>query len=378
MRDNLRVYFRFIYEIWYKGSMNMMLEQVYVLSSSLSLSILISCFIPWMTIFSCIIFLCQCMYSIKYIYMIWQCSQLNIYADSWEETLFNLVDLQNEIQFCKVKPNLDQQDIKQYILFYDKYLSSLIQKKIIPFPNIINYRIYHYVLIDLFVPKGKITIIHDDVIKKRFIFFGLFYIVLFPFSIFLIFGHVMRYFELFYGSIKEYEWSNYAFYYYREKEEYRHETMERLKHLDEHAYNVVHHNDKPIMYTVVRIISFICGNILFYCMSFILFENDIFLVRWIGLLGLIIAICQKWMSTRIDDVRQDIVILSSHLEDYNISKKTFSLMYVNNYNLVIHEIITIFQTIFLFLWVYPQNVYKIRNFFENAYEFYFPVGDIKN
>ena len=86
----------------------------------------------------------------------------------------------------------------------------------------------------------------------------------------------MRYFELFHGSVKEYEWSKYAIYYYREKDEFQHETLERLKHLNENAYNLVHHNDKPIIYTLVRILSFICGNTLFYCTSFIIFDNNIF------------------------------------------------------------------------------------------------------
>ena len=163
---------------------------------------------------------------------------------------------------------------------------------------------------------------------------------------------------------------------WKEKNEYYHETYERLIHLNENAYNIVHFNDKKYIFTIVRIISFISGNVIFYLSSMIVFENDTYLLRWIGIFGIITGFCQKWMSNRIDDVKKDIIILSSHLDDYDINKGKFSKMYFNNFNMVIQEIISFFQIIFYFLKIYPKYSLKLKQFFHNNHEFYYPVGDI--
>ena len=375
--NNLIIYFRNIYLIWYKGFSKIILEQIYTLVTCGSMCILFTLFFPFMIIPCIIFFIFQCLYTIKYIFTIKELQKLDIYSESWEETIFNIIDLQNSHQFCRIKPILSQNDVKEYILFYDKYLSSMIKNRVIPFPNLIHFKIYHYVIIDYFLPCGRKQDRSDHSIKNRFISFSLMYIVLFPISFLMIFWHLMKYFELFHGSIKEYEWSNYAIYYYREKDEYYHETMTRLNHLNENAYNLVHSNNKPITLMIVRIISFISGNIMFYLTTMILFENDTYLVRWIGLFGIIIGFSQKWLSTRIDDVRDDVVILSSHLDDYDITKEKFSKIYFNNLNIVIQEIISFFQTIWYFLWIYPKHSIRLKQFF-NETVVYYPVGDIKS
>lgn len=368
--------FRNIYQIWYKGFRNIFLEQCYNIATFGSICILCSCLFPFMVIPCLLFWLFQIAYIGYYIYQLNELRKLDIYHDSWEETIFNLLDLQDEYQFCRIKPILSEGDIKEYILFYDKYLSAMIQNKTIPFPNLIYARIYHYMIIDYFLPNGQKKERSEMETRKRFMVFSVFYIVLFPVSILLVAWHLLRYFELFYGKIKQYRWSNYAMYYYREKNEYPHEIMERLKHLDENAYNLVHHNDKPFVYTFVRIVGFVSANILFYCTILILVEDNIILVRWIGILGLIITFCQKWMSRRVDNVDRDITILSSHLDDYNVSKKRFSMMYINNLNYVVHEIISFFQIIWYFLRIYPNYHQNLKQFFDSS-EFYWPVGNIK-
>lgn len=375
--NNLVVYFRNIYEIWYRGFSNIILDQLYNLITFGSICILYSLLFPLMKIPCIICFMFQLFYISRYIFQLNELRKLHIYYDSWEETLFHLLDLQEKYQFCRIKPILSQNDIKEYILFYDKYLSLMIQKKIIPFPNLIYAKIYHWVVIDFFLPQGKIEKRSEKQIHKRFRLFSLFCIILFPISILFVFWHLMRYFELFYGNIKSYQWSDYAFYYYRDNNEYKHQTLQRLYHLDENAYNLVHYNDKPIVYMLVRITSFICANILFYFTSEIIVDNDIVLMRWIGLLTLIITFCQKWMNNRIDNVEKDIQILSSHLEDYNISKKKFTLMYINNLNFVVYNIISFFQIIWYFLKVYPNYSLKLLLFFSTNNPYYFPVGNIK-
>lgn len=375
---NLVVYFRNIYNIWYRGFSSIILDQIYNIITFGSICILCSFFFPWMFIPCLLFWIFQVLYISRHIIQLNQLRKLDIYYESWEETLFNLVNIQDEIQFCKIKPVLTQNDIKEYILFYDKYLSAMVQNKIIPFPNLIYSRIYHFVIVDYFLPRGRIKERNEQEIKKRFKIFSILYIVLFPVSILLIVWHLLRYFELFHGNIKQYRWSNYAIYYYRGKEEYYHETLERLRHLDEHAYNLVHFNDKPYVYTIIRLVSFISGNILFYCTSLIIAENDIILVRWIGTLGLIITFCQKWMNSRIDNIEKDLTVLISHLEDYNINKQKFSRMYINNMNHVIQEMVSFFQIIWYFLWEYPKYYEILKQFFENSSEFYFPIGDINN
>lgn len=376
--ENLAVYFRNIYEIWYRGFLIILLDQLYNVVTFGSICILFSCFFSWMTIPCIIFFIIQFLYIVKYIYQLNELRKLDIYYNSWEETLFHLVDLQDEYQFCRIKPILTQNDIKEYILFYDKYLSLMIQKKIIPFPNLIYAKIYHYVIIDFFLPNGKIEKRSEKEIHKRFRLFSICCIIFFPFSVLLVFWHLLRYFELFYGNVKSYQWSDYAVYYYRDKNEYKHQTLQRLYHLDENAYNLVHQNDKPIIYMLVRITSFVCANILFYCTSQIIVEDDIILVRWIGILSIIITFCQKWMNNRIDNVEKDIQILTSHLEDYNVSKKKFTMMYINNLNFVVYDIISFFQIIWYFLKVYPNYSSTLLLFFSTNTTYYFPVGHIKN
>ena len=221
---NLIVYFRNIYQIWYRGFSNILLEQFYNIITFGSICILCIHFLSWMLIPCLLFWIFQILYIGRYLYQLNNLRKLDIYYDSWEETLFHLLDLQEEYQFCKIKPILTQNDIKEYILFYDKYVSAMIQKKIIPFPNLIYSRIYHYVIIDYFFPNGRFMEenINENNISKRFQIFSLFYIILFPFSLLMLFWQFLKYFELFYGSIKEYEWSNRAIYYYREKNEYYH------------------------------------------------------------------------------------------------------------------------------------------------------------
>lgn len=304
-------------------------------------------------------------------------SNLGIYKESWEETMFNLVDLQDDYQFCKIKPVLSNNDIKQYILFYDKFLSSMIVNKTIPFPNVIHSKIYKHVIIDFFILNGRKKERTNLQVKKHLFIYGVFYIILFPFCFFFIFWNIMKYFELFYGSTKYYQWSDYAIYKYREKNEYKHQVINRLKSLNNHAYNIVHFNDNPILYTFVKILSFVSGNILFYYTIMIFFDNETILIRWVGLLTLIIGICQKWLISRIDNIENDKLILSTSLDDNNITKKKLSHMYINNFNMVSNEIISIFQYIWFFIFIYPKYIQKLQNFFKNT-EFIFPIGDIKN
>ena len=51
-------------------------------------------------------------------------------------------------------------------------------------------------------------------------------------------------------------------------------------------------------------------------------------------------------------------------------------MYINNMNYVVQEIISFFQIIWYFMFVYPKYHEKLKQFFQET-EFYFPIGDIK-
>ncbi len=96
---NLVVYFRNIYEIWYRGFLLIVLDQLYNLVTFCSICILLSYILPWMTIPCIFFFTIQLMYIIRYMYQLNELRKLDIYYDSWEETLFHLVDLQDNYQF---------------------------------------------------------------------------------------------------------------------------------------------------------------------------------------------------------------------------------------------------------------------------------------
>ena len=133
--NNLIIYFQNIYNIWHIGFTNIVLEQFYQIMTCMSICILFSKLIPFMMIPCIIFFIIHFLYILRYISSLWKSAKLDIYCDSWEETCFNLVELQHEYQICRIKPLLTQNDIKEYILFSDKYLSHMVQNKTIPFPT---------------------------------------------------------------------------------------------------------------------------------------------------------------------------------------------------------------------------------------------------
>ncbi|XP_068646935.1 autophagy-related protein 9-like [Aristolochia californica] len=351
-----------------------------------------------------------------------------IQTTPWEAILEKVVQVQSFHQLCVVK-DLSAHDVIMRVMRKENYLIGMINKSVISFPipkwvpgagptiksrhvgrehrlvltKYLEWMLNWCILQSMFDRNFCVRrdfISNPSALRKRLMTSGLVMLLLSPFLvIFTLVRLFLKYAEEFYhhpSLVSSRRWSTLSKWIFREFNEVEHLFRHRVNNSVEHAAGYLKQFPSPIVNVVAKFISFVAGGLaaVLIIIAFLeesLLEGHIFgrnLFWYAAVFGTVTAISRAAISDELQvldpEGAMSLVVQHTHYmpkrwrgkENTDKVRKEFETLFQYTVMLFLEEIVSIFFTPYLLVFVVPKKVDDILHFISDFTITVEGVGDI--
>ncbi|KAG9446418.1 hypothetical protein H6P81_012546 [Aristolochia fimbriata] len=346
----------------------------------------------------------------------------------WEAILEKVVQVQSFHQLCVVK-DLSAHDVIMRVMRKENYLIGMINKSVLSFPipkwvpgagptikarhvvrehrlvltKYLEWMLNWCILQSMFDRNFCIRrdfISNPSALRKRLMTSGLVMLLLSPFLvIFTLVRLFLKYAEEFYhhpSLVSSRRWSTLSKWIFREFNEVEHLFRHRVNSSVDHAAGYLKQFPSPIVNVVAKFISFVAGGfaavlIIIAFLEESLLEGHIFgrnLFWYAAVFGTVTAISRAAISDELQvldpEGAMSLVVQHTHYmpkrwrgkENTDMVRKEFETLFQYTVMLFLEEIVSIFVTPYLLIFVVPKRVNDILQFISDFTISVEGVGDV--